>query len=240
VTNVLLYSTQPVLAAGLRSVFTAVGGFALSAAFPTLAQLTEQVKMARPDLLLVELTAEVTIEALGNLAAVAGNAPVVLWVDAISTELAFQAIGQGVRGILRMSLPMELQVKCLQKVAVGDRWLEEELSDAILCARRVALAPRERDLIGLLALGLKNKEISRSLGITEGTVKVYLSRLFQKVGVNDRFECALLALKNLAPNQSSASEPARSNWAGHAKALGAAPFFPTTFVRTSPVQAGAM
>ena len=47
--------------------------------------------------------------------------------------------------------------------------------------------------------GLKNKEIATALTISEGTVKVYLSRLFQKLGVKDRFELALYGLKNLTP-----------------------------------------
>lgn len=50
---------------------------------------------------------------------------------------------------------------------------------------------------------MKNKEIATALNISEGTVKVYLSRLFQKLGVKDRFELALYGLKNLAPGASS-------------------------------------
>ena len=52
--------------------------------------------------------------------------------------------------------------------------------------------------MALLAQGLRNKEIAFSLQIGEGTVKVYLSRLFRKLGVSDRFELALYGLKNLA------------------------------------------
>ena len=59
--------------------------------------------------------------------------------------------------------------------------------------------------IVFLAQGLKNKEIAYRLGITEGTVKVYLSRLYGKLGVNDRFDLALFALKNLGPSQPAAS-----------------------------------
>jgi len=56
---------------------------------------------------------------------------------------------------------------------------------------------RRRDLITLLAQGLKNKEIATALGLSEGTVKVYLSKLFLKLGVKDRFELALVSLRNL-------------------------------------------
>ena len=128
-----------------------------------------------------------------------------LWVNSISTELAFQAMGLGVRGILRKTLPTDLQVKCLQKVQAGELWFEKALTDSFLCARRVALTQREGQLVSLLSQGLKNKEIATTLMISEGTVKVYLSRLFQKVGVKDRFELALFGLKNL--------RPANSRWA---------------------------
>ena len=59
------------------------------------------------------------------------------------------------------------------------------------------LSPRERQLLRLISQGLSNKQIAGTLMITEGTVKVYLSRLFKKVGVLDRFELALYGLKNL-------------------------------------------
>ena len=121
--------------------------------------------------------------------------------NSISTELAFQAMGLGVRGILRKTLPTELQVKCLQKVQAGELWFEKALTDSFLCARRVALTQREGQLVSLLSQGLKNKEIATTLMISEGTVKVYLSRLFQKVGVKDRFELALFGLKNLTTGQ---------------------------------------
>jgi DNA-binding CsgD family transcriptional regulator len=107
----------------------------------------------------------------------------------------------GVRGILRKTLPTDLQVKCLQKVQAGELWFEKALTDSFLCARRVALTQREGQLVSLLSQGLKNKEIATTLMISEGTVKVYLSRLFQKVGVKDRFELALFGLKNLTTGQ---------------------------------------
>src|SRR5450759_2395324 len=79
--------------------------------------------------------------------------------------------------------------------------VEKALTDSFLCARRVALTQREGQLVSLLSQGLKNKEIATTLMISEGTVKVYLSRLFQKVGVKDRFELALFGLKNLTTGQ---------------------------------------
>jgi DNA-binding CsgD family transcriptional regulator len=63
-------------------------------------------------------------------------------------------------------------------------------------SKTVELTNRESQLVSLLAQGLKNKEIAACLGITEGTVRIYLSRLFAKIGARDRFEVAVFGLKN--------------------------------------------
>jgi two-component system response regulator DesR len=200
-TRILLYSDEPILAKGLESVLRQVEGFELLPTCITLAGLMEQIGQGSPDLVLMDLTPEITFAVLSEMKHAMANSKIVLWVNTISTELAFQAMGLGVRGILRKTLPTELQVKCLQKVQAGELWFEKALTDSFLCARRVALTQREGQLVSLLSQGLKNKEIATTLMISEGTVKVYLSRLFQKVGVKDRFELALFGLKNLTTGQ---------------------------------------
>ena len=200
-TRILLYSDEPVLAKGLESVLRQVEGFDLLPTCATLASLMEQISHGSPDLVLMDLTPEITYAVLSEMKHAMANSKTVLWVNSISTELAFQAMGLGVRGILRKTLPADLQIKCLQKVQAGELWFEKALTDSFLCARRVALTQREGQLVSLLSQGLKNKEIATTLGISDGTVKVYLSRLFQKVGVKDRFELALFGLKNLTTGQ---------------------------------------
>ncbi len=208
-TRILLYSDEPILSKGLESVLRQVEGFELLPACSTLASLLDQISREAPDLVLMDLTPEVTFGVLSEMKHALARTNIVLWVNAISTELAFQAMGLGVRGILRKTLPTELQVKCLQRVQAGELWFEKALTDSFLCARRVALTQREGQLVSLLSQGLKNKEIATTLMISEGTVKVYLSRLFQKVGVKDRFELALFGLKNLTTGQLPVSEKGR-------------------------------
>ena len=200
-TRVLLYSDEPILAKGLDSVLRQGEGFELLPTCSTLASLMEQITLCAPDLVLMDMTPEVTFAVLSDMKSALNLSKVVLWVTSISTELAFQAMALGVHGILRKTLPPELQVKCLQNVQDGDLWFEKALTDSFLCARRVTLSRREGQLVGLLSRGLKNKEIAASMTISEGTVKVYLSRLYQKVGVKDRFEMALFGLKNLSTGQ---------------------------------------
>lgn len=161
----------------------------------------EQISQGSPDLVLLDLTPEITFAVLSDMKHSMASGKIVLWANSISNELAFQAMGLGVRGILRKTLPADLQIKCLQKVQAGELWFEKALTDSFLCARRVALTQREGQLVSLLSQGMKNKEIAAALTISEGTVKVYCSRLFQKVGVKDRFELALFGLKNLTTGQ---------------------------------------
>src|SRR5437899_3930471 len=206
-TRVLLYSDEPILAKGLESVLRTVEGFELLPTCGTLPILMEQLTQGAPDLVLMDLTHEITFAVLSDMKHYMASSRIVLWVNSISTELALQAMGLGVRGILRKTLPTDLQVKCLQKVQGGELWFEKALTDSFLCARRVALTQREGQLVSLLSQGLKNKEIATALLISEGTVKVYLSRLFQKLGVKDRFELALYGLKNLTAGQGSLDRP---------------------------------
>jgi DNA-binding NarL/FixJ family response regulator len=165
--------------------------------------LGEKIEQHKPELLLIDLTSDVNFAVLSSLHQIARQARIVLWVHAISTELALQAMSLGIRGILRKTLPTETLVRCLTRVNEGELWFEKALTDSIMTARRYSLTRREGQLVTLLAQGLKNKEIATALNISEGTVKVYLSRLFQKLGVKDRFELALYGLKNLAPGASA-------------------------------------
>jgi DNA-binding NarL/FixJ family response regulator len=196
--RLLLYTDEPVLAQGLTSILVGTQSFEVMGACSSMTEIKQAVQKGEPDLLLLDLTPEVTFSALSEIKRSILHCKVVLWVHTIATELAFQAMGLGVRGILRKTLGPELVVKCLTKVHQGELWFEKALTDSFLSAKRISLTKREGQLVALLSQGLKNKEIASTLLISEGTVKVYLSKLFQKVGVKDRFELALYGLKNLS------------------------------------------
>ena len=186
------------LSAGLEVTLAASEGFRLAAACTDLKELVEQIQRKAATLILIELTSEVTLQALKEIQGMSRGIPIILWVDHVSTEFASQVIAAGVRGILRKTVTLEQHLDCFRKVAAGELGLEKGLSDELLSTERVTLTPRERQVMGLVAQGLRNKEIAYTIGVTEGTIKVYLSRLFQKVGANDRLDLALFALRNMA------------------------------------------
>lgn len=195
-TRVAVLSGQPLLIAGLQAVMERSDRVALTGAFSDIEAMLGHLLAARPEVVLIELSDSMNVTQIEDMIRATTGTSFVLWVDAISVEFASQALAAGVRGLLRKNLSVEMQLRCFEKVAGGELWVEQALSDQLLSTKRVVLTPRERTLVTLLAQGLKNKEMAYTMNITEGTVKVYLSRLFDKVGAKDRFDLALFAWKN--------------------------------------------
>ena len=120
-----------------------------------------------------------------------------LWGEGLTGEFAFQAMQLGVRGILAGTISIDGLLAALGNVHRGVLCFERELMDSALAQTRVALTRRQGQIVSLVAQGFKNKEIASAMGITEGTVKVYLYKLFRKLGMNHRLDMALYGLKNL-------------------------------------------
>jgi DNA-binding NarL/FixJ family response regulator len=209
------YAVAPVASIGLRVMLESEAMFQVSGTFAGLNELEahlNEVCLAEnnghrrlPNLLLLELSPQLNLSQLKRIASIDSRTAIILWFESVSGEYLSQAMALGVQGALNKTSSVATHLECLRAVADGYLWIDREANRRLLSTSRVALAPRERQVTGLVAQGLSNKEIAWSMGITEGTVKVYLSKLFDKVGVTDRFELALLALKNLAANQSSAA-----------------------------------
>ncbi len=195
--RVALFTDEPVLATGFTTTLASAPGLELVSVVQDPERLLALLEEAQPDIAVIDLIPEINFSLLAQIHRQAPECRLVLWTRAITMELAYQVMELGVRGILKKTLPPELVVKCLTKVAEGELWFDKSLTASFLTARTVTLTNRESQLVILLAQGLKNKEIAHALNISEGTVKVYLSRLFQKVGVKDRFELALYGLRNL-------------------------------------------
>ena len=204
------YAVAPVAAVGLRAILETEQSFQVIGTYSGLDELEahlldKKACDAPPKLLLLELSAKLNLNQLKKIVAIDSRTGIVLWFDIVSGEYLSQAVALGAQGVLSKNSPVATHIECLKTVAEGYSWIDREANRKLMSTSRVALAPRERHVTGLIAQGLSNKEIAWSLGITEGTVKVYLSKLFDKVGVSDRFELALLALKNLSANQTAAA-----------------------------------
>ncbi|HXE64479.1 MAG TPA: response regulator transcription factor [Bryobacteraceae bacterium] len=196
--KVLLVSDQPVLVGGFQEVLEC-RGFDVIVGDPV--SLPSEKDGVAPDLVLLDLTAGLTF---GNLTELSGHlpgCPVVLWAEAMPLDTVFRALEFGVRGIVERSSSAEHLADSLRRVAGGEMQIGFAATrEAVPARRRVTLTPREREIVLLLRRGLRNKQIANEMGITEGTVKIYLFRLFHKLDVRNRFELARSgAVDDIAP-----------------------------------------
>ena len=123
--------------------------------------------------------------------------PIVILTAEIDEHRLAEALNLSADGIVLKNSDPAYLLECLSCVRDGGTWIDPGLRERIASAKGeppAKLSPRERELVKLVAQGLRNREIGEKLGITEGTVKVYLHAIFEKMGVANRTELALRAI----------------------------------------------
>ncbi len=145
---------------------------------------------------------------------------IVLLLDSSERGQVVEAFRAGARGVFARSEPLKSLAKCILCVSQGQVWantkelrfLLEALGEAlplrVIDARGTELlSRREQEVVRCVAEGLSNREIAQRLGLTEHTVKNYLFRIFDKLGVSKRVEVVLYAysLSNIADSLPSPS-----------------------------------
>ena len=199
--RLLAYTDEPVASAGLGQLFEG-SDIHLFCVCNNLDEFASKAQSESPEVGLLDTTPALTFARIGFLRHLAPSMKLVVWTRNISPELAHNLLEAGITGILRKNLSTDLIHLCLTKVHAGEIWMERELVGSLLRARTVSLSPRERQLLKLISCGLSNKQIATELFLSEGTIKVYLSRLFRKAGVRDRFELAIYGIRhcNFSPD----------------------------------------
>ena len=141
------------------------------------------------------------MDALRQLRRRAGDRRVVLLTAALDQEALAEAKALKVDGIVLRNSDPAAMLECVQCVRSGGRWIDPALEKRasrpgcapIASVGQPSLTRREQELVGLVRKGLRNREIAERIGVTEGTVKVYLHALFDKLGVGNRTELAMHA-----------------------------------------------
>jgi DNA-binding NarL/FixJ family response regulator len=204
--RVVAFTDEPIVEIGLRALLEADAEFDLVCVCRSRADFISAAERLKPHLLLYGLGLDSNLSMAAELRQLSAQAALVVWGRDVPVELAHQAIELGVRGFVCPSAQPETFKECMRAAASGELWMEKSLTMRLLNNRPIRLSRRQTQLVGLLVQGLKNKEIATSLGISEGTVKAYLTTLFEKVGAKDRFELALFGLKNLRHLQGAGDE----------------------------------
>lgn len=205
-TRILLADDHPMIRTGIEALLRDTP-FEIVGVASSGEQALREVERLGPDILLLDLQMPggTGMDVLRQLRAKGEKLRVVILTAAIDDSSLLEAKSLGARGmVLKNSDPAYL-LDCLERVRHGRSWVDPELGDRAkrlaeeqTGGGRAALAPRERELIAFVRKGLRNREIADELGVTEGTVKVYLHSIFTKLGVSSRTELAIRADEFLA------------------------------------------
>jgi DNA-binding NarL/FixJ family response regulator len=194
VSKLFLISDQPVLLLGLRDVLEQ-RGFHIAECRRFTAFASARQPDQTPDVVLLDITAGLTLRDLADVHARFPDCPVVLWADPLPLDLVFRTLEFGVRGIVQPTTWPEQLADALTRVAEGEMQIGfGSARHAAPRDRNIELTPREREIVGCLRQGLSNKQIGAEMNIAVSTVKIYLFRLFHKMGVRSRFELASCAI----------------------------------------------
>jgi len=168
----------------------------------------EAVRQLRPDVLLLDLSMPKLsgTAVLESMHAEGLPTHVVVFTGNIDERRALECLRFEVSGVVLKESPPELLLEAVRRVASGELWLEKQSHSQALALmlrqqnanRQLAsmLTPREFEILLLAAEGRRNKDIAQELTITEGTVKMHLHHVFEKLGLKGRSDLIRYAHQN--------------------------------------------
>jgi len=199
VTRVLLIDDHPMIGAALEMLLRE-NDFELLGRERNAAEGNSQLTRQKPDLLLldVNLPDGSGLDVLRRLSRARSRPKVILLTAGMDEAQLLVAADLEPEGMVLKTSDPGLLIECMEAVVAGQQWIDPEIAQRTRQAQeRAASAPpltrRERELIELVRQGLRNRDIAAELGVTEGTVKVYLHAIFDKFRVENRTELALRA-----------------------------------------------
>ncbi len=200
--RILLADDHPIVLDGLEALFRLEPDFRVVGRCLAGDEVLHAVKQHKPDLLLLDLRMPRMdgMEVLRALQRDAHATRVVLLAAAFEDDQVVEALRLGVRGMVLKEQAPSLLIECVRRVHAGGQWLEQQASgralqslvrrDAAEKEAARALTPREIELVRLAASGLRNREMSRRLQISEGTVKMHLHNVYRKLKLTSRVALA--------------------------------------------------
>jgi DNA-binding NarL/FixJ family response regulator len=184
---------------GIQVVGEAVDGF----------DALRKIRCLRPDIVLMDIRMPVMdgIAVTRQIVQECPETSVIMLTMFREQQQMLQAMRGGARGYLLKSASSQEVAQAIRTVSAGDVYIEPALTGAIVNEFRrlagtttdgsqiYALSEKEIEILRHVATGLSNKEIAGKLAYSEKTVKNYLSVIFQKLGIRDRTQAAIFALK---------------------------------------------
>jgi DNA-binding NarL/FixJ family response regulator len=216
--DVLVVDDHAMMRAGLRGVISGAGDMRVVGMAADGAQALTALTTSSPGVVLMDLS----MPGMDGLAATRRitkyhpDVNVLVLTSFADQQRVVEALDAGAIGyVLKDAAPGEL-LAAIRWAAQGHSPLDPRVARALLHGRPTGrpaaraggeLTDREREVLALVARGLANRQIARTLGIREGTVKAHLTSAYQRIGVRDRTSAVAWARANLPDATGSASTP---------------------------------
>ncbi len=207
--RVLICDDQDVVREGLSAILRTTPGIEVMGVAEDGALAVELVEKHKPDLVLMDLNMPGMngIQATRIIHEKFPGVRVLALTTYDADEWVFDAIRAGAAGYLLKDTPRGNLVKAIEGTAAGQTFVDPTVAGKLfthIADRTVSqdttiaaeLNPREREVLRMLANGRSNSEIASQLFLSEGTVRNYVSGIFTKLGVTDRTQAAIIALRH--------------------------------------------
>jgi DNA-binding NarL/FixJ family response regulator len=210
VTRVLLVDDEALVRAGLRMILETTDDLVVVEEVDDGADALAAVRRSRPDVVLMDIRMPRTdgLSATAAICALPDRPAVIVLTTFDADDYVFRALRAGADGfLLKDTRPQEL-IRAVRLVAAGDSMLSPGVTRRLIThvagdpraeRRRTALSridgltDREREVLVEVGRGSTNAEIARTLHMSEATVKTHVSHLFDKLGVTNRVQVAIVA-----------------------------------------------
>jgi DNA-binding NarL/FixJ family response regulator len=196
--RLMLVDDHPIVLAGLDRLFAETPDVEVVARCQTGRAALDAARTVRPDLILLDLKLpDISgIEVLRTIRAEGLPVRVVLLSAAAMGEDVAAAKELNADGLLYKDLSPSDLVTEVTRAAAGFKPFPADVpEDPSLRALRTALSTRELQVVKAVSAGLRNRAIAAQLGIAEGTVKLHLHNIYEKLGIDSRLELMLLATR---------------------------------------------
>ncbi|MBI2706626.1 MAG: response regulator transcription factor [Actinobacteria bacterium] len=206
VTRILICDDHPMFRGGLAAALGDEPDFEICGQVGSLAEVRVAVVDSRPDLVLLDVDLP---DGRGTdaVAEVAASTSVVMISAHDDPAIVRRAMQDGALGYIRKDAePLDL-LRLVRKAAEGKTALSGEMALRVADSLRrqpdeisfekslESLSPRQREVVALIAEGKTNREVAHALCISEGTVKNYVTKILEVVGVSDRTKLAILLVR---------------------------------------------
>jgi len=204
VIRILIVDDHPIVREGLAAVLEQQREFAIVGQVSTAQAAIERATLVSPDIVLLdlELPGMSGVEAIPHLLQAAPRAKVIVFTAYDTDERVFGAIQAGAKGYLLKGAPASEIASAITAVHGGASALDPRVASKVMA--RVAtpqggatmrLTAREREVLRLVGDGYSNKEIAKTLAITERTVKYHVASIFNKLGADNRAQAVAVAAR---------------------------------------------